>query len=470
LIPLLLYLALATPSGAAVVDVTTYGATPNDSIDDSFAIQNAIDEAPSNSTIYFPQGTYLLSGVTINNRSGLTLTGDGSTLTILKRHGSYPNMFESTGSADIVVTRLAFDANGVIAYGGFFFYQAKRITITKNHFFDSNKQPVGEYDRYSWVFGRGAAPSEDIVVLDNLIEDLQLEVDHALRVRIEGNTVARPVSTAGIGVFTINDNSMAQDYTIRNNTIVDPVGAGGIVVHLDPPSSNYCTMKGFRILENHIVYTRFIWRSHASAIRFGTGANSQATSGNVFDDIAIQDNVIYKDRGGSYDFGAVDAIIFGNSSPIANFRFDNTSVTNNRIYYNGSFWIPNVSIREQGIGYVENNNERYTISSDSMPPSVPTALTATRISSKQIHLAWNKSLDNVRVKKYVIYRNGVKHRSSIGTSFIDKGLRPGFSYTYTVVAIDWRGLPSKHSYSITAVTTSVQTSVVKAELDNRSGN
>ena len=261
LIPLLFVVCMATPSAAAVIDVTTYGAIPDDSVDDSLAIRKAIDAAPANSTIYFPRGTYLLAGVTINGRTGLTLSGDGSTLTILKRNGSYPHIFESTGSTDIRVTQLGFDANGVTSFGGFDFKNAKRITITKNHFFDSKKQPVGGNDRYSWVFGRGSVPSEDILISDNLIEDLQLEVDFGLRVRIEGNTVVRPVNTAGIGVFTVNNNTSAQDYTIQKNTIVDPVvSAGGIVVHLDPPSSSYSTMKTFRILDNQIVYTKYIRR------------------------------------------------------------------------------------------------------------------------------------------------------------------------------------------------------------------
>jgi hypothetical protein len=60
LIPLFLVMCMATPSVAAVIDVTTYGAIPNDSVDDSLAIQKAIDAAPANSTIYFPQGTYRL--------------------------------------------------------------------------------------------------------------------------------------------------------------------------------------------------------------------------------------------------------------------------------------------------------------------------------------------------------------------------------------------------------------------------
>ena len=456
LIPLFLVVCVATPSVAAVIDVTTYGAVPNDSADDSLAIQNAIDAAPAGSTIYFPRGIYLLSGIQINNRSGLTLIGDGSTLTILKRNGGYPKMFESSGSTDLTVTNLGFDANGIVAYGGFNFYDAQRITITKNRFFDSNKQPVGQLDRYSWVFGRGSVPSEDIVITDNLIEDLQLEVDFGLRVRIEGNTIVRPVQTAGIGIFTVNDNTAAQDYTIQDNTIVDPVvSAGGIVVHLDPPSSSYSTMKTFRILNNQIVYTKYLGGNGASAIRLGTGNNSQATTGNIFDDIVIQNNVIYKDPGSSYDFGVIDSIIFGNSSVTANFSFDNTNVSNNVFYYNNQSGILNVDIRQQGINYTESNNLRRSITADIMPPSVPTALVA-YTSGNQIDLAWNPSVDNIGISKYRIYKNGSSYAYTTTASYTDTNVRAGSTYTYTVAAVDSSGNESGQSDSATATAPSTK--------------
>jgi Pectate lyase superfamily protein len=453
LILLLSVLCLPQLSAAVMIDVRNYGAVANDSVDDSVAIQNAINAAPDNSTIYFPQGTYLVASLSLNGRTGLTLAGAGSTLTILKRNGAYPKIVESVGSTNIIVTQLGFDANGITSFGGFNFYDAKGITITKTHFFDSRKQPVEGYDRYSWVFGRGSIPSEDILISDNLIEDLQVEVDFGLRVRIEGNTVVRPVGTAGIGVFTVNDHTPAQNYTIRKNTIVDPVvSAGAIVMHLDPPSSSYSTMKTFRILENHIIYTKSISDHHASAIRLGTGDNSQPTSGNVFDDIVMQNNVIYKDPGSPYDFGDVDAIIFGNSSATANFNFDNTNVSNNLIYYNNTSGIPNVDIRQKGINYVESNNLRYTTSSDIMPPSIPTALTTTYLSGTEIHLAWNLSVDNLGVYRYRIYRNGVGISFSNTPSYADKNLIPGATYTYAVTAVDAAGNESSQSFAATATT------------------
>ena len=355
LIPLFLVVCMATPSVAAVIDVRTYGAIPNDSIDDSLAIQKAIDAAPDHSTIYFPQGTYLLAGVQINNRIGLTLSGDGSTLTILKRHGNYPNILSSTGSTDMLVTQLGFDANGIDAFGGFIFYDAKRVTITKNRFFDSNKQPLpGHGDRYAWVFGRGGTPSEDLLINDNLIEDLQLEVDFGLRVRIEGNTVIRPVAAAGIGVFTIGDYTTAEDYVIEGNTVIDAVvGAGAITFILDPPSNNNSTFRKFRVLNNRIVYTTSLAGNPNEAILFGTGNSNQPTTGNLFDDIIIQNNTIEK---ADSPFQFMGPVIFGNSYYISNFKFDNTQVINNRLFCNTGCDEKFIDIREQGANYVESGN------------------------------------------------------------------------------------------------------------------
>jgi hypothetical protein len=439
-------------SGRTIIDVTMYGAIPNDQAEDSVAIQLAINGAPPDSAIYFPEGTYLISGVTINNRNRLMLLGAGSTRTILKRTGTYPNMFESADSTDLVITRLAFDTNGIGAYGGFLFYNAKRVTIRKNRFFDSNRQPVGSSDRYAWVFGRGSAPSQDVVITDNLIEDLQLEVDFGRRVLIEGNTVVRPVNTSGIGVFTVADNTPAQDYTIQHNTILDPVVSGaGIAIHLDPPNSQSCLMKDFKIQNNNIVFSKNVGAPHANAIRLGTGDSTVATNGNVFDQIMIQDNIVYKDPAGAHTFADVNSIIFGNSSSTANFKFANTSVINNRIFFNNSF-LPNVDIRQQGVKYVESNNRLFEILTDIMPPSVPTAVTAVDISRQGTRLEWNASVDNRDVAGYRVYRNGVEV-AIVGATFYENiNLSPKTSYTYRVLAVDGAGNKSEQSYAIAART------------------
>lgn len=54
--------SIVFPKDAAVLDVTSFGALPNDSSDDTAAIQQALnEEASGNRIIYLPEGTYLVS-------------------------------------------------------------------------------------------------------------------------------------------------------------------------------------------------------------------------------------------------------------------------------------------------------------------------------------------------------------------------------------------------------------------------
>lgn len=73
---------------------------------------------------------------------------------------------------------------------------------------------------------------------------------------------------------------------------------------------------------------------------------------------------------------------------------------------------------------------------DTQPPSVPTGLTATAVSTSQINLAWNASTDNVGVAGYDIYRNGSYLTSVTGTTYSNTGLAMGTTCSYSVAAYD----------------------------------
>lgn len=89
---------------------------------------------------------------------------------------------------------------------------------------------------------------------------------------------------------------------------------------------------------------------------------------------------------------------------------------------------------------------------DTTPPSVPTGLTATAISSSQINLSWTASTDNVGVTGYNVYRGGTKIGTAPGTSYQDGGLSASISYSYTVSAFDAAGNTSAQSASASATT------------------
>src|SRR5438132_6857398 len=54
----------------------------------------------------------------------------------------------------------------------------------------------------------------------NVIENLQLEVDHSQIVVVDRNPLKRAMRTAGIGIFTTGDKAI-EDYQITNNMVID---------------------------------------------------------------------------------------------------------------------------------------------------------------------------------------------------------------------------------------------------------
>lgn len=86
---------------------------------------------------------------------------------------------------------------------------------------------------------------------------------------------------------------------------------------------------------------------------------------------------------------------------------------------------------------------------DTIAPSAPTNLAVSQVTSSSITLTWNPSTDNVGVKGYYVYRNGVAIASTTSASFTDRNLYAGTYYTYTVRAYDAAGNISAASNSIT---------------------
>src|SRR5438874_1312327 len=89
---------------------------------------------------------------------------------------------------------------------------------------------------------------------------------------------------------------------------------------------------------------------------------------------------------------------------------------------------------------------------DTTPPSVPTGLTASAVSSSQINLSWTASSDNVGVSGYRVYRNGSQIATTSATSFANTGLSPSTTYSYTVAAYDAAGNLSAQSSPASATT------------------
>jgi hypothetical protein len=96
---------------------------------------------------------------------------------------------------------------------------------------------------------------------------------------------------------------------------------------------------------------------------------------------------------------------------------------------------------------------------DVAPPSIPTNLTATAVSSTQINLSWTASTDDVGVTGYRIYRcqgSGCTPSTQIATSptnsYSDTGLTASTTYRYRVRAYDAAGNLSSYSSTVSATT------------------
>src|SRR3989344_1944012 len=79
-----------------------------------------------------------------------------------------------------------------------------------------------------------------------------------------------------------------------------------------------------------------------------------------------------------------------------------------------------------------------TPSTDTTPPSVPTNLTATAVSSSQINLSWTASTDASGIGGYKIYRGGSLLTTTTGTAttYSNTSLSANTTYSYTVAAYD----------------------------------
>jgi fibronectin type III domain protein len=116
---------------------------------------------------------------------------------------------------------------------------------------------------------------------------------------------------------------------------------------------------------------------------------------------------------------------------------------------------------------------------DTTPPTTPTNVSATAVSSSEIDVSWSASsdLDFGGVAGYAIYRDGGS--SAIGTvsgsttAFADRSLAPNTTHTYTVAAFDAAGNYSPQSaVSNPATTLSAPASSVVGlwHLDETSGS
>ncbi|HEX8869785.1 MAG TPA: cellulose binding domain-containing protein [Lentzea sp.] len=90
---------------------------------------------------------------------------------------------------------------------------------------------------------------------------------------------------------------------------------------------------------------------------------------------------------------------------------------------------------------------------DTQPPTVPTGLRSTGVTSSSVSLAWTASTDNVGVTGYEVLQ-GSTVTAVTGTSATVTGLSPNTAYEFSVRATDAAGNKSAASTAVSATTSS----------------
>lgn len=118
----------------------------------------------------------------------------------------------------------------------------------------------------------------------------------------------------------------------------------------------------------------------------------------------------------------------------------------------GGVWVEKITC---GSGTTAGSGSTATTTApDTTPPSTPTNLSASAISTSQINLSWSDSTDDTGVIGYKIYRGGTQLAATTTLSYSDLGLQASTTYTYTVAAYDAAGNNSAQSVSASATTQS----------------
>jgi subtilisin family serine protease len=105
---------------------------------------------------------------------------------------------------------------------------------------------------------------------------------------------------------------------------------------------------------------------------------------------------------------------------------------------------------------------------DTVPPSTPTNLRVTSVSSNSVSLAWNASTDdNSGVAGYTIYRDGTKLATIAGTSYTSTGLSPNTTYAYTVMAEDGAGNVSSTTAPLSVTTPDISLGISSYSVSNK---
>ena len=139
---------------------------------------------------------------------------------------------------------------------------------------------------------------------------------------------------------------------------------------------------------------------------------------------------------------------------------DNVGVAGYRVYSNGAiagstgstsytvsslFCSTSYALSVEAYDAAGNRSARTSINAatapcpDTQPPTTPTGLSASSVSTNGLTLSWNPSSDNVAAAGYGVYQSGTTIATVASTSYTVTGLACGTSYAFAIDAYDAAG-------------------------------
>ncbi|WP_258171283.1 fibronectin type III domain-containing protein [Paenibacillus sp. R14(2021)] len=202
---------------AATESVTAYGANGGDTSDDLQGITNAIAAAASGDTVYFPAGTYYITG-TINAKSGIKLIGQSKDTTIIKYSGTTDNnMITLSNTTGVEVAQLTLDGNNnTHVVSGIWGEPGGSHNIHHNNIKDLVKA-----DGFA-PFGVLLSATSDSTIADNTFTNIGVNSSWGGAIRAGWNSnntkiLRNTIANTGRGGIFANDT--CNGVVVKNNTI-----------------------------------------------------------------------------------------------------------------------------------------------------------------------------------------------------------------------------------------------------------
>ena len=237
-----------------VVDVRNFGANGNDQVDDTTAIQQAIDNSPAGTVLLFPHGSYL-HGDLLTVGEGLELLSDGAELVAtnddrqsIRLNGNGSGILGFTLVSAAGKRGLSDDHHRIVVRG-------KDVLVAGNTIRGASG---------AGIFISGAS---DFVIQGNTVQDTLADGIHntgGARDGLVAENVTRGTGDDGIAVVSyIKDDTLVEGIIIRHNTVDGNTHGRGISV---------IGGRGVEILENCINNTSAAGIIIASEKSFNTYA------------------------------------------------------------------------------------------------------------------------------------------------------------------------------------------------------